>query len=563
MFEGTKRLAVALTAVWCLWAGIAAAQEDTEEAEASFFDIVNVHVVNVDVYVTDRKGEPVRGLTKDDFEILEDGRKVQVTNFYTEEMGLEASRQKAADLPVPERIRGSSADVPEEQRLSLVVYVDNLNLRPFNRNRVFARLREFLKDNVERQDRVMLISYERSLKYRVPFTTDPSAINAELIDMEDESALGVQDDSDRRDILRAIEEADTISEAEGRIRTYAEQKHNDLSFTVSALGDFVDTLAGLPGRKAIIYLSDGLPMVPGEDLYQALMERFRDSAGLLQVRELDLSRQFSSLAARANTNRVTFYTIDAGGLRAPGASSVQEMTGVQSGYVDSLYIQNIQSPLRMMAEETGGTAIVNTNDVAPALAKMANDFRFFYSLGYTPAHAGDGRYHRIKVRLKDKEKGRQVRHREGYRDRSINARTADTTQAALVYGFEQNSQGLVLRFGEGQRREDGNFEVPVLLAIPLDNVVLVPRGENHEGKLRLFVAAMDSEGGDAPPQEMPLQIRIPSSQMDSVRGQNKAWTYRTKLLMRAGDQRVAVAVRDELGGESSVISRSVRVGGSS
>jgi hypothetical protein len=239
------------------------------------------------------------------------------------------------------------------------------------------------------------------------------------------------------------------------------------------------------------------------------------------------------------------------------------MTGGTSVFLDSFYIQNIQGPLRLLADETGGRAILNTNDVSDALEEVAYDFRFFYSLGYTPAHAGDGRYHRIQVRLKNKPRGVEVRHRDGYRDRSINARTAETTQAALVYGFEQNPQGLILRFGQGERRTDGHYEVPILLAIPLDNVVMVPRGENHVARLRLFVSAMDSDGGSAPPQELPLSIEIPSAEMDSVLGQDKAWTYRTTLIMRAGDQRVAVAVRDELGGERSVISRAVRVGGSS
>ena len=72
--------------------------------------------------------------------------------------------------------------------------------------------------------------------------------------------------------------------------------------------------------------------------------------------------------------------------------------------VDSIYISNMQSTIRMMAEDTGGFAIFNTNDPTKGLNRMASDFRTYYSLGYDSPSGEDGRYHKIKVRLKKKDK---------------------------------------------------------------------------------------------------------------------------------------------------------------
>ena len=79
----------------------------------------------------------------------------------------------------------------------------------------------------------------------------------------------------------------------------------------------VETLAGLPGRKAILYVSDGLSMRPGEDIFYALDERFRNTgqgSSLMEIHRYDMTRDYQRLTAKANANRVTFYTLDAAGL---------------------------------------------------------------------------------------------------------------------------------------------------------------------------------------------------------------------------------------------------------
>lgn len=546
-----------------------AAEKSTQEAESFFVDVVNVSVVNVDVFVTDKKGNRINDLKREDFEVFEDGRPVAITNFYAVKDGRAVTPQPApapapaAGEPAAPSLPGedlNAVQTPEDQRLRLVVYIDNFNIRPFNRNRVMRELRAFIGSKLSKEDQMMLVSYDRSLHVRRTFTSDPHLIATALLELEKVSGHAVHHDSDRRDVLRQIEDSESVTEATMYARSYSQAAFNDLSFSVDALKDIVDSLAGLPGRKAILYVSDGLQMIAGQDIWYAVQGKYGDrSTGLTEQFQFDASRRFDELAAQANANRITFYTIDAAGLRTYSSISAENQTAGSPGqgvFVDSVQISNLQSPLQMMAEKTGGMAVINANIVTPQLEKIATDFNSYYSLGYTPTHYGDGRYHKIEVKVK--RKGLQVRHREGYRDKNTEARMSDGTLAALRFPFENNPLGIDLELGKPTRRSDGYYLQPVLVKIPIGKLVLVPRSATHEARVRLFIAAVDGDGNTSEVQQVPLPISIPATDVATATG--KDYVYTVSLLMRGGDQKVAVGVRDDVAAEASFVSRQVRVG---
>jgi VWFA-related protein len=531
-----------------------------------FVESVNVNVVNVDVYVTDKSGKRITGLTKDDFEITENGKTVAITNFYAVEGGKAAIADDTPAPPATPPEAGAPKPVPgpkqapmlpEDQRLRLIVYIDNFNLQPFNRNRVMRELRAFLSTKLTRGDQVMLVTYDRSTHVRQTFTSDMDLINSSLLAIEKISAQGVHAASERRDALRQIEESRSVNEASGIARSYAESTFNDLSFSIDALKDLVSSLAGMPGRKAILYVADSLQMIAGQDVFYAVQSKYGEQSTTMTTSiQYDASRRFNELASQANANRVTFYTIDAAGLRVYSSISAENQTAGQGVYIDSIQISNVQAPLQMLAEKTGGVAIINRNEVLPALEKVAQDFGSYYSLGYSPTHYGDGRYYKIDVKLK--RKGLVARHREGYRDKSSESRMTDGTLAVLNFPFEDNKFGVQLDFGEPTAREDGYFLVPVLVKIPLSKLVLVPRDQTQEARVRLYIAAMDDQGGVSDVQQVPLPISIPAGDVQAAMG--KHYAYSVNLLMRRGDQKVAVGVRDDVAGESSFVSRTLRVG---
>jgi len=543
----------------------------TQQQDPGFGETVNVNVVNIDVYVTDKQGKRVTGLTRDDFQIFENKRPVEITNFYAVEEGqsvtpaAEAAQQAApAPAPPPGAAVVQRPRVPEDQRLRLIVYIDNFNLRPFNRNRVMRELRAFIGTKLTRDDQIMLVTYDRELHVRRTFTSDASLVASAMLELEKISAQAVHQDSERRDVLDRIEESRSVSEAEMAARSYAESMYNDLSFSISALKEIVNSLAGVPGRKAVLYVSDGLQMIAGQDVFYAIQNKYGESStSLTQQFQYDTSRRFTELTAQANANRITFYTIDAAGLRSYDSNSAQNR-GPGSGspglstLIDSVNISNLQAPLQKLAEDTGGVAILNANQITPQLERIALDFGTYYSLGYTPHHYGDGRYYKHEVRLKKKEKGYTVRYREGYRDKSTDSRMTDGTVAALSFPYEENPLGITMTFGKPTPRPDGFYVVPVEVKIPIGKLVLMPRGESHDANVRLFVAAIDSTGNTSDVQQTPVPISVAAADIAAAAG--KHYVYTVSLLMRAGDQRVAIGVRDDIASQASFISGGLRVG---
>src|SRR5918999_930940 len=298
-----------------------AAAPATQKDQEPFVDVVNVSVVNVDVYVTDKQGRPVTGLTKEDFQLFENKRPVEITNFYAADEGRpppppeEVAAAAAAPAPAHPGQEAEQVKTPAEQRLSLIVYIDNFNLRPFNRNRVMSELGAFNGQKLSKGDQLMLVTYDRELHVRRHFTNDSSLI------------------------ARAM----------------------------SALKKMIDALAGMPGRKAVLYVSDGLQMIAGQDVFYAVQNKYGEqSTSLTQVLEFDTSRRFTELTAQANANRIPFYTIDAAALRVYESPTAENRgpgpaSPGFSQMIDSVRIHNLQSPLQMMAERTGGMAIINTN----------------------------------------------------------------------------------------------------------------------------------------------------------------------------------------------------------
>jgi len=552
----------------------AQAPEGGETAEAEdpladfYIETVDVNVVNVDVYVTDKDGNSVSGLTLDDFEVYEDGQPVDVSNFYAVEDGTPTHgaipvEPETGGVPELRRTQLQELQVPEDQRLHMIVYFDNQFLKPFSRNRVTRQVRLFLHEHLGPQDEVMLVTYDKSLHVRHPFTTDRRAIADALYDIETLTAHRVAGDSERRDVLRNVEMAREQIQAESHVEFYAKRIYHELDGSIRALKELVGSLAGLPGRKALLYVTDGLPMTAAEDLFYMLDMRYgaRGTGKLLSTR-YTARRRFRELNNHANANRVTFYTLEAAGLRSHDSLSAEyggragsQLTEGSYSEVDFVRMTNETEPLQMMALDTGGLSAFNTNNIAGALDQMARDFRNYYSLGYMPRHNNVGRYHKIEVKVK--ERGLKVRHRTGYRDKTAETRINEGTVATLLYGREMNPLDVELEVERAQARDDGLFLVPLLVRIPIGKVTLIPQEALHRGRLRISVAVIDDEGELSPIDQQPVPIDIPAGDLELAR--DKFWIYEAQLLMRPGRQKVAVGVRDDFAGETSFVRMPVTI----
>lgn len=498
--------------------------------EETFSEVIEVSVVNLDVFVTDKKGKPLEGLRQEDFEILEDGKPVEITNFYAE--GRTAAAQAAgAPAAAPER--------SEEQKLNLVIFVDDVNTQPRNRGRILDRIDEFLDQALTPGDRVMLVRYNLGLDVRRMWTTDIAQVKADV-----EVLQGLSSDQRKwadsweqaiDDLIEALYVGGWGPAAENRLQAWAEQERDVVQGALNGLGAVIGWIAGVPGRKAILYVSDGLPIIPGDELMSWAADRSNSMRGTGRISALssqrnDMSQRFREVTAHASRNRVGIYPIEAWGARAG-----------RGRQISSVIISNRQNGLRFLAEDTGGRVMLNTGDPLDGLRLMEEDLSAFYSLGYRPQRAGDEREHKIEVRVK--AKGATVRHRQWYRDKSVAESVAERTAAVMRFGPEDNPLSATLEFGEPKAKEDGGVLVPVRVRVPISKLYLTPKEGVRSGSLRLFVVA-GGEAGETPVRETRV-VTVTIPEAEAAAGTAREYVHDVGITLKPGSYAVGVGVRDE------------------
>ncbi len=546
-----------------------AAAPEGDAPASDFFDVVEVEIVNIDVFVTDKRGEPVTGLTRDDFTVFSDGRPAEITNFYVVEDGRERTGSEAAravvESPAPERQPSLklSPELAPEHRLWMIVYVDNYNINSIERTRVFPAVRRFLGSSLRAGDKAMLVSYSRKLEVRQPFTDQLTVLHSALDELEDDTGFAAIRRRELISTLKAIDDADSPAQAMVRARNFAEEQMNGVQYTTDALIRMIDSLGGLPGRKAVVHVSSGMPMVAGEAAFEAVGEKFGSSEAYAEIARHDTSRGFARISRHANAHRVAFYTVDAGGLRGLEFGNAEYGGFVNSKLrriLDSVVPENLQAPLRFMALETGGRAIVNQNEILPALEEASQDFRTFYSLGIPSTDSESGRYHKIEVKLREKQKGVSLRHRAGFRSKTTDTRVRDSLRSALLYAHQENPDNVEVTWGRAERHgEDGHYLLPIQLRIPLRDVVLLPTANGkHELRLRLYVGAVGGDGETSDIDSVPLGLRLAAEHVEAARSESFVYTH--KLLLSPGRKRVGIAILDLVGRDASVVTGSILVG---
>lgn len=541
------------------------------DAREEFFGVVDVEIVNIDVWVTNRQGEPVEGLERDDFVVLRDGEPVEIANFYAvadKRPVTQDSRQtESPSEPAAPRPAGPPPQAPPEHQLWMIVYVDNYNIDPTERRRVIPALQRFLTSTLAPGDQAMIVSHDRSLEVREPFTDHLPSLFETLDEITGESGHAVVRRRELMETLRLIDNTDSPSAALLDARRHAEQVMNEIGYTVDGLERLVESLAGLPGRKALVHVSSGVPMLAGEPAFYAVAEKFETSEAYAEIPRYDTSRDFERVNRHANAHRVVFYTLDAGGLRGMEFGNA-EYGGFVSmdlrGTLDSVVPENLQAPLRLMALETGGRAIVNRNDTLPALEEAAQDFRSFYSLGIASSGTDSGRYHEIDVRLSDdvEKRGLKLRHRSGYRSKSAESRVREGLSAALLYDHQSNPLGLQVTPGRPEESgESGTYALPLQLRLPLRDAVLLPSPSGkYELRLKLFVGAVSENGDSSAIEEVPLGLRLDEEYVEAARGES--FVHNHKIVLGAGRQKIGIAVLDVFGRQTSIVTEAVHIGAS-
>lgn len=398
-----------------------------------------VEYVDVDVTVVDRKGRPVRGLGRHEFEIYEDGVLQTLDSF------------RQVDIPLPPRPAGNATSskfqAPSDvtsNRADGRVYVmllDGTGGAPLLRTRLAAR--RFVTDALGPDDLMAVIVVNSMMSHSHGFTSDKARLLS-VIDRFDGSRWEGMNDA----LVDISERSSATGDAYTLIRQLAER-----------LGD-------IPGRRKSILWVGGAPLFHHTDLRQAA-EAFA---------------QRDAIRA-ANRNNVAIYPIDPHGLT--GAMGLSELER-QAGF-------------RVMAEDTGGEAVVNTNNFSGNYRRIVELNSAFYVLGYVPQAAADaGQFHRIKVKVK--RPGLSVRTRTGYRspvpDTEIDTDTRTLLPLTLLDGTRTALRsplpvsGLALNMFLAPFKGDGD-DGTVLIGAQLDADHLRLNGGEE---IEIAQMALDTDG---------------------------------------------------------------------
>jgi VWFA-related protein len=544
--------------------GPGAAQENEPQHEPvgglAFLDEVEVAVVNIDVFVRDKDRRAVTDLTIGDFEVLQDGQRRELTNFLFIE---ESSRPLAGEMAVPAQtpeMQASQAP-PEIKPIHIVVYIDNENLRPFDRIRVLGHVRRLLQGTVRPGVEAMIVSYQGSLKIVQDFTSNSRELSDALRGLRTLTGGRVIRDTEHSNLTGELDRlrgqegivaggsqmTEDASRVYDRIVTYAESVALDNDRGLRAIEHLSTTLTGLPGRKYLVHVSSGLPMVPGKDLFFEFSQLYRDVNYNSLLSRFNQMRQYRSLAATANAQGVTVYTIDAQGLTTD-AGKMADRASAGDPMAGMIGNMNYTEPLFYLAERTGGLAVVGTNDFAAGLENVRQDLFSYYSLGYRISAAGGDRVHRIEVRLPS-HPDLKLRYRRALVEKSRESQVRDRVMSALLFEIQDNPMGIEASVGAAKPVQEDRWLLPLRVSFPTASVALLPQGEDLSGKIIIFVSLRGEDWRQADLQRYEQVIDL--TQAEYAMLTERELSVDLQLLIGSGRYRVAVGLLDPVTRQAS------------
>jgi VWFA-related protein len=368
-----KKLAALLLAV--LPAVLQGQGQSQAQDIPAFRESVEVRVMDLDVVVTDSKGRPVPDLTQADFTVKVAGKPVAIDYFARIEEGAIHAPDLASASPervIAEYRKGDDVYVPRH----FLIYVDVGHLAPNNRNRAIDALRDLIT-RFGPTDTGRVVLFDRRSKDFTPWTASKESLLAGVSRME--GGVGMSRLLTEQQTLRDIDTSGNVRTRISMARNYGEQERAEVRNMLADMAQQVTTLTALPGKKAFIFVSGGFDMQPGYAMTQYAAGRFNPSLSVFDVR--NLSAELEGVIRRANASDVSFYTVDARGLEAEGTTASNDDPLANRPGVAFIAREDSQAGLKSLAYDTGGLALINTNDFDRGLSRVYQDNSTYYSVG--------------------------------------------------------------------------------------------------------------------------------------------------------------------------------------
>jgi VWFA-related protein len=525
---------------------------------APLVERIEVSVTNVDVIVTDSAGHPVTGLSRDEFEIFEDGKLQKLTNFY-------AIQDATVTLASKEDASEGSID-PDHFRRKVVLLIDNNFIQKPNRNAALNRLDEFIDRHVAANMAWTLIAIGRSVETVQRFTSDTQKMHAAIDRVRHMATFDEQRQPDRAllsDPVRRSNLANGGTDDFGMtVRFRArEQTMRNLNATLNTARAVIQTCHGFSaaeGKKIVILVTGGMEMNTTFKAYDTQEDR------TLNELRLRIDQVLDTIVREANSANVNIYVINArtrtfqvpqhdvsnksSGINPGAAGSTQNAMG--SGPVDTT---DIDSSSQVLASGTGGLYLP-ANNVGHAFERIDDETSTYYSLGFSPKHGEDGIYHQISVHLK--KPGLEVRHRRGYLNTSMHDRLENSLLAPLTFPKEKGSLPVTLALGIPDEK-DSVLAVPVTAELPMNLLAIVPNANGYSGRVHVYLSVYDENGNNVGYHHFVRDFNVTNEEYPHVTG--SAFRYKTMLGLKPGLFTIVVTLRDDVTNEIGSASQALHL----
>ncbi|MDQ1522929.1 MAG: hypothetical protein QOE47_853 [Pyrinomonadaceae bacterium] len=551
------RRALLLILSLCLWLAPhdAGAQQQTPPADArpdTADEVVrvNTELVQTDVIVLDKGGKFVDGLKLENFDLRVNGKPQPISFFervtagsVNEDAQLAAARGGSVRPTTVGNTPAAAAAKPLDRGRHVLFFVDDLHLSPGSLARTRSLLLRFIDEQMGQNDQAIITTASSQLGFLQQLTDDRRVLRAaasrlkprevtvrdfQRPAMSELQALAVEqnDPNVLNYFIEAVLRENPVfgiqqsarSQAETQVRQRATQlvqtSTSAATNTLYSLRNMLRSLAPLPGRKIVYLISDGFPV-----------EMRRSDMG-------ETLRRVTDAAARAG---VVVYTLDARGLTAdvsgvPDAAS--DAAPDPSGQLFAGAINETtarQEPLRLIAEDTGGRALLNTNALTDALARAFKETSVYYLLAWRP-ESGDGRsskFQRIEVSVRDRadvsvhvQRGyfttpppEPARGKEAKREKDSKEKDAKEKDATAAAGKAQNKELMAALHSLYPKAA-----LPTSLALNYFN--LPPRGMVLTTSIQVDLGASAPVAATADAKAQPEQVEVAGALYDE-RGELK------------------------------------------
>ncbi|HSA92754.1 MAG TPA: VWA domain-containing protein, partial [Terriglobales bacterium] len=414
---------------------------------------VTTRLVMVDVIAVDKSGNPVTDLKPTDFTLEESGKKQKVSVF-----SVHKTAGPAAAPVLPPNIYSNRPEAQMAQGAVTILLVDGLN-SPFQ-NQAFVRqkLIEYVKTQHQPGQRMAVLALGRGLYRLQGFTSDPALLRAALESWRPESARETATTPAEQRVTSAVpEDVGTLGTRGyspprpraqyilGAIEHFEQEQavtalEVRMGVTLESLRAIGRMVSGMPGRKNLVWVSAAFPftLTPEDAAVTYTPTRANDPTAPPPIAEENTAFAYSQqlrqgrvdeirrTAALLADSQVAVYPVDARGLIGAQQIADASRSGLNAagllkmGHEFGAEVQSLgasitsnQGVMQELAQQTGGRAYYNRNDIDAAVALVFSDADSYYNLGYYPDRKKfDGSFRKIKISVT--RPGVELRYRRGY-----------------------------------------------------------------------------------------------------------------------------------------------------